>query len=104
MVHVVFYLLEERHSESVIILLNIHITWRVSMFWEKIESQYKVAAAHQFLLHFNVGDLQFDEHFGYLPALDFLMEQMNVLGCRLVIGYNATQGFMPPTRQNIERE
>ena len=66
------------------------------MFWDNIESQYKVSAAHQFLLHFNVGDLQFDEHFGYLPTLDYLMEQLNALGCRLVLGYNATQGFMWP--------
>ena len=68
----------------------------MNMFWENIESQYNVAAAHQFLLHFNVDDLQFDEHFGYLPTLDFVMEQLNVLGCRLVLGYNATQGFMWP--------
>ena len=66
------------------------------MFWDNIESQYKVAAAHQFLLHFNVNDLLHDEHFGYLPATDFLMEQLNVLGCRLVLGYNATRGFMWP--------
>lgn len=68
----------------------------MNMFWENIESQYNVAAAHQFLLHFNVDDLQLDEHFGYLPTLDFVMEQLNVLGCRLVLGYNATQGFMWP--------
>lgn len=66
------------------------------MFWEKIESQFKVAAAHQFLLHFNVNDLQYDEAFGYLPTVDYLMEQLNVLGCRLVLGYNATQGFAWP--------
>ncbi len=66
------------------------------MFWEKIESQFKVAAAHQFLLHFNVKDLQYDEAFGYLPTVDYLMEQLNVLGCRLVLGYNATQGFSWP--------
>ena len=66
------------------------------MFWEKIESQFKVAAAHQFLLHFNVSDLQYDEAFGYLPTVDYLMEQLNVLGCRLVLGYNATQGFSWP--------
>ena len=66
------------------------------MFWEKIESQFKVAAAHQFLLHFNVSDLQYDEAFGYLPTMDYLMEQLNVLGCRLVLGYNATQGFSWP--------
>ncbi|RKU08420.1 hypothetical protein C6501_16475 [Candidatus Poribacteria bacterium] len=66
------------------------------MFWEKIESQFKVAAAHQFLLHFNVNDLQYDEAFGYLPTVDYLMEQLNVLGCRLVLGYNATQGFTWP--------
>ena len=30
------------------------------MFWEQIESQYKVSAAHQFLLHFNVNDLLHD--------------------------------------------
>ena len=68
----------------------------MNMFWENIESQYNVAAAHQFLLHFNVDDLQFDEHFGYLPTLDFIMEQLNALGCRLVLSYNATQGFMLP--------
>ena len=66
------------------------------MFWQRIESQYKVAAAHQYLLHFNVSDLLYDEHFGYLPASDYLMEQLNVLGCRLVLGYNATKGFMWP--------
>ncbi len=66
------------------------------MFWEKIESQYKVAAAHQFLLHFNVNDLLHDEFYGYLPAIDYLMEQLNVLGCRLVMGYNATRGIMWP--------
>lgn len=66
------------------------------MFWQRIESQYKVAAAHQYLLHFNVNDLMYDEHFGYLPASDYLMEQLNVLGCRLVLGYNATKGFMIP--------
>ncbi|RKU25172.1 hypothetical protein C6497_16625 [Candidatus Poribacteria bacterium] len=66
------------------------------MFWQRIESQYKVAAAHQYLLHFNVNDLLYDEHFGYLPASDYLMEQLNVLGCRLVLGYNATKGFMWP--------
>ena len=66
------------------------------MFWENIESQFKVAAAHQFLLHFNVNDLLHDELYGYLPALDYLMEQLNVLGCRVVIGYNATRGIMWP--------
>ena len=66
------------------------------MFWQRIESQHKVAAAHQYLLHFNVNDLLYDEHFGYLPASDYLMEQLNVLGCRLVLGYNATKGFMIP--------
>ena len=68
----------------------------MNMFWENIESQYNVAAAHQFLLHFNVDDLQLDEHFGYLPTLDYVMEQLNAIGCRLVLGYNATQGFMWP--------
>ncbi len=66
------------------------------MFWENIESQFKVAAAHQFLLHFNVSDLQYDEAYGYLPAIDYLMEKLNTIGCRLVLGYNATQGFTWP--------
>ena len=66
------------------------------MFWQRIESQYKVAAAHQYLLHFNVNDLLYDEHFGYLPATDYLMEQLNLIGCRLVLQYNATKGFMIP--------
>ena len=66
------------------------------MFWQRIESQYKVTAAHQYLLHFNVNDLLYDEHFGYLPATEYLMEQLNVLGCRLIVGYNATKGFIIP--------
>ena len=66
------------------------------MFWEQIETQYKVAAAHQFLLHFNVQDLLHDEVYGYLPTLDYLMEQLNRLGCQLVLGYNSTQGFAWP--------
>ncbi len=66
------------------------------MFWDRIEAQYRVSAAHQFLLHFNVNDLLHDEMYGYLPAMDFLMEQLNVLGCQIVIRYNATEGFMWP--------
>lgn len=66
------------------------------MFWEQIESKYNVSAAHEFLLHFNVHDLFYDEAYGYLPSIEFLMEQLNALGCQLVLGYNATQGFMWP--------
>lgn len=66
------------------------------MFWEKIVRHYKAGAAHQFLLHFNVNDLLYDKVYGYLPATSYLMEQLNVLGCELVLGYNPTQGIIFP--------
>jgi len=66
------------------------------MFWEQIVRHYKAGSAHQFLLHFNVNDLLYDEAYGYLPATSYLMEQLNVLGCDLVFGYNPTQGIIFP--------
>ena len=51
---------------------------------------------HQFLLHFNVNDLLYDDAYGYLPAVDYFMEQLNVLGCDLVLGYNTSHGIRLP--------
>ena len=66
------------------------------MFWEEIKKHYHAGSAHQFLLHFNVQDLLYDDAYGYMPTLDYLMEQLNVLGCELVLGYNTTQGIHLP--------
>ena len=66
------------------------------MFWDEIKKHYEAGSAHQFLLHFNVNDLLHDDIYGYLPAVDYLMEQLNVLGCNLVLGYNNSQGIRLP--------
>ncbi len=66
------------------------------MFWEQIATHYRAGSAHQFLLHFNVQDLHYDDAYGYLPAMPYLMEQLNLLGCDLVVGYNSVQGIIFP--------
>ena len=66
------------------------------MFWDEVKKHYAAGSAHEFLLHFNVNDLLYDEVYGYLPVVDYLMEQLNVLGCDLVLGYNATHGIRLP--------
>ena len=66
------------------------------MFWDEVEKHYAAGSAHQFLLHFNVNDLLYDDAYGYLPAVDYFMEQLNVLGCDLVLGYNTAHGIRLP--------
>ncbi len=66
------------------------------MFWQEIKRHYDAGSAHQFLLHFNVQDLLHDDVYGYLPTTEYLMEQLNVLGCELVLGYNTSQGIHLP--------
>jgi hypothetical protein len=66
------------------------------MFWEQIKRRCNAGSAHQFLLHFNVQDLLYDDVYGYLPATEYLMEQLSVLGCELVLGYNTSQGIHLP--------
>ena len=66
------------------------------MFWDEIKKHYEAGSAHQFLLHFNVNDLLCDDVYGYLPAVDYFMEQLNVLGCDFVLGYNSSQGIWLP--------
>lgn len=66
------------------------------MFWEQIATHYRAGSAHQFLLHFNVQDLHYDDAYGYLPAMPYLMEQLNLLECDLVVGYNSVQGITFP--------
>ena len=66
------------------------------MFWEQIVTHYRAGSAHQFLLHFNVQDLHYADAYGYLPAMPYLMEQLNLLGCDLVVGYNSVQGIIFP--------
>ena len=66
------------------------------MFWDEVEKHYEAGSAHQFLLHFNVEDLLYDEVYSYLPTVNYLMEQLNALGCDLVLGYNMAQGVYLP--------
>ena len=66
------------------------------MFWDEIKKHYEAGSAHQFLLHFNVDDLLYDEVYGYLPTVSYCMEQLSVLGCELVLGYNMVRGIYRP--------
>ena len=66
------------------------------MFWDEVKKHYDAGSAHQFLLHFNANDLLYDDVYGYLPTKAYLMEQLNVLGCQLVLGYNTSQGIQLP--------
>ena len=66
------------------------------MFWDEVKRHYEAGSAHQFLLHFNVDDLLHDEVYGYLPTVNYFMEQLNVLGCDLVLGYNISRGIYLP--------
>ena len=66
------------------------------MFWDEIKKHYEAGSAHQFLLHFNVNDLLHDDVYGYLRTTDYLMAQLNALGCQLVLGYNTSEGIHFP--------
>ena len=66
------------------------------MFWEQVKRHYDAGSAHQFLLHFNVQDLMYDDVYGYLPTHEYIMEQLNVLGCELILGYDTSQGIHLP--------
>lgn len=65
-------------------------------FWDRISEEYNASSAHLFLLHFNVHDLAYDEVYGYLPMMYYLMEQLNVEGCDVVLGYSPSQGVIWP--------
>ena len=66
------------------------------MFWDEVKKHYDAGSAHQFLLHFNVNDLLYDDVYSYLRTTDYLMAQLNVLGCQLVLGYNTSEGVHFP--------
>ena len=66
------------------------------MFWDEIKKHCEAGSAHQFLLHFNVNDLLHDDVYGYLRTTDYLMAQLNLLGCQLVLGYNTSEGIHFP--------
>ena len=66
------------------------------MFWDEVKKHHDAGSAHQFLLHFNVNDLLYDDVYGYLRTTDYLMAQLNVLGCQLVLGYNTSEGIHFP--------
>ena len=66
------------------------------MFWDQVKKHYEAGSAHQFLIHFNVNDLLYDNVYGYLRTTDYLMAQLNTLGCQLVLGYNTSEGIHFP--------
>ena len=66
------------------------------MFWGEVKKHYDAGSAHQFLLHFNVNDLLYDDVYGYLRTTDYLMAQLNAFGCELVLGYNTSEGIHFP--------
>ena len=66
------------------------------MFWDEVKKHYEAGSAHQFLIHFNVNDLLYDDVYGYLRTTDYLMAQLNLLGCQLVLGYNTSEGIYFP--------
>ena len=68
----------------------------IPSFWQRIERIYTSGASYQFLLYFNVNDLVWDVVYGYLPTMDFLMEQMNRLGCTAIISYSRSEGITFP--------
>jgi SpoVK/Ycf46/Vps4 family AAA+-type ATPase len=65
-------------------------------FMRQIREEHKAGVAHTFLLHFNVTDLARDQMFGYLTMLDYLMEQLNDIGCDVVVAYDRSQGVIFP--------
>jgi len=65
-------------------------------FMTQIREEHKAGVTHTFLLHFNVTDLARDEVYGYLTMLDYLMEQLNDMGCDIVIAYDRSQGVIFP--------
>ncbi|MCD6505062.1 ATP-binding protein [Candidatus Poribacteria bacterium] len=65
-------------------------------FMRQIREEHKAGVAHTFLLHFNVTDLARDPIFGYLTMLDYLMEQLNDIGCDVVVAYDRSQGVIFP--------
>ena len=66
------------------------------MFWDEVKKHHDAGSTHQFLLHFNVNDLLYDDVYGYLSTTDYLMAQLNILGCQLVLGYNTSEGIHFP--------
>jgi len=68
----------------------------VPRFWQRIERIYKSGGSHQFLLWSNIDDIIWDDVYGYLPTKDFLMEQMNRLGCNSILSYSRSAGIQFP--------
>ncbi len=72
-------------------------------FIDRIAAEYQAGVAHVFLLHFNVWDIAYDEMYGYLPMTYYLMEQLNVLGLDLILGYSPTMGFHWPNTEGVKQ-
>ena len=65
-------------------------------FFDRIAKEYKAGSAHMFMLHYNTYDLAKDAEHGYLPIFYYLMEQLNMVGCDIVLGYTPSQGIIWP--------
>jgi len=69
----------------------------IPSFWQIIGDRYKAGLSHQFLLYFNINDIIWDDVYGYLFTIDYLMERMNQLGCDAVLYYNRSEGVLFPS-------
>jgi len=66
-----------------------------NFFKEQIEPVYRAGMAHTFLLYLNVKDIMRDEVYGYLPMMEYLLEQLNAMGIESVVGVQGGQIFLP---------
>ncbi|MFQ6043005.1 MAG: ATP-binding protein [Candidatus Poribacteria bacterium] len=77
-----------------------------NFFKEQIEPVYRAGMSHTFLLYLNVKDIMWDEIYGYLPMMEYLLEQLNAIGIEAVVGVQGGRIFLPkPSRiESPQRE
>ena len=66
-----------------------------NFFKEQIEPVYRAGMAHTFLLYLNVKDIVWNEVYGYLPMMEYLLEQFNAMGIEAAVGVQGGQIFLP---------
>ena len=66
-----------------------------NFFKEQIEPVYRTGMTHTFLLYLNVKDIMRDGVYGYLPMMEYLLEQLNAMGIEAIVGVQGGQIFLP---------
>ena len=66
-----------------------------NFFKEQIEPVYRTGMAHTFLLYLNIKDIMRDEVHGYMPMMEYILEQLNAMGVEAVAGVQGGQIFLP---------